>query len=40
MLANVGRSMMHAGPMTSVDDVIDANVVDTNTGAADAKGGS
>ncbi len=30
MLANVARSMAGAGPMTSVDDVINANVVDDN----------
>ena len=30
MLANVARSMAKAGPMTSVDDVITANVVDDN----------
>ncbi len=28
LLANVARSMAKAGPMTSVDDVINANVVD------------
>ncbi|MGO8871376.1 MAG: hypothetical protein ACLQPH_08230 [Acidimicrobiales bacterium] len=31
LLANVARSMAKAGPMTSVDDVINANVVDDNT---------
>lgn len=30
LLANVARSMAKAGPMTSVDDVITANVVDDN----------
>jgi hypothetical protein len=30
LLANVARSMAKAGPMTSVDDVISANVVDDN----------
>jgi hypothetical protein len=30
LLANVARSMAKAGPMTSVDDVINANVVDDN----------
>jgi ATP synthase subunit 6 len=32
LLANVARSMAKAGPMTSVDDVINANVVDDNIG--------
>jgi MFS superfamily sulfate permease-like transporter len=32
MLANVARSMAKAGPMTSVDDVVNANVVDDNIG--------
>jgi hypothetical protein len=32
MLANVARSMAKAGPMTSVDDVITANVIDENVG--------
>jgi len=31
LLTNVARSMAKAGPMTSVDDVINANVVDDNT---------
>ena len=31
LLANVARSMAKAGPMTSVDDVINANVVEDNT---------
>jgi hypothetical protein len=30
LLANVARSMAKPGPMTSVDDVINANVVDEN----------
>ena len=30
LLANVARSMAKAGPMTSVDDVITANVIDDN----------
>ncbi len=30
LIANVARSMAKAGPMTSVDDVINANVVDDN----------
>jgi hypothetical protein len=30
LLANVARSMAKAGAMTSVDDVINANVVDDN----------
>ena len=30
LIANVARSMSHAGPMTSVEDVINANVVDSN----------
>ena len=30
LLANVARSMAKAGPMTSVDDVINANVVEDN----------
>jgi hypothetical protein len=28
MIVNVARSAAHAGPMTSVDDVITANVVE------------
>ena len=32
LIANVARSMAKAGPMTSVDDVINANVVDDNIG--------
>jgi hypothetical protein len=32
LLANVARSMAKAGPMTSIDDVINANVVDDNIG--------
>jgi hypothetical protein len=32
LLANVARSMAKAGPMTSVDDVVNANVVDDNIG--------
>lgn len=30
LLANVARSMAKAGPMTSVEDVVNANVVDDN----------
>jgi hypothetical protein len=30
LIANVARSMAKSGPMTSVDDVINANVVDDN----------
>jgi hypothetical protein len=30
LIANVARSMSHAGPMTSVEDVINANVIDSN----------
>ena len=30
LIANVARSMSKAGPMTSVDDVIKANVIDDN----------
>ena len=30
LIANVARSMSKAGPMTSVDDVINANVIDDN----------
>jgi hypothetical protein len=33
LLTNVARSMAKAGPMTSVDDVVTANVVDDNLGA-------
>jgi hypothetical protein len=49
LIANVARSMTSAGPMTSVDDVINANVVDDNEpvvsptaieGADDARGGA
>ena len=32
LLANVARSMAKAGPMTSVDDVITANVIEDNIG--------
>jgi hypothetical protein len=32
MLANVARSMAKAGPMTNIDDVINANVIDDNIG--------
>ena len=48
LIANVARSMTSAGPMTSVDDVINANVVDDNEPAVspsaieaadDARGG-
>lgn len=31
LLVNVARSMSHAGPMTSVDDTINANVVEEHT---------
>jgi hypothetical protein len=34
LIANVARSMAKAGPMTSVDDVINANVVEDNIGQA------
>lgn len=34
LLANVARSMAKAGPMASVDDVIEANVVEDATGPA------
>ncbi len=37
LLANVARSMAKAGPMTSVDEVISANVVDDNLGVADPR---
>jgi len=30
LIANFARSMSKAGPMTSVDDIVNANVVDTN----------
>jgi hypothetical protein len=50
LIANVARSMAKAGPMTSVEDIINANVVDDNIGQAphppslgssdDTKGGS
>ncbi len=30
LLANVARSMAKAGPMTSVEDIVNANVVDEN----------
>jgi hypothetical protein len=36
LLANVARSMAKAGPMTSVDDLINANVVDDNVRPASA----
>jgi ATP synthase I chain len=36
LLANVARSMAKAGPMTSIDDVINANVVDDNIGHSTA----
>ncbi len=35
LLANVARSMAKAGPMTSVDEVISANVVDDNIARPD-----
>ncbi len=31
LLVNVARSMSHAGPMTSVDDTINANVIEEHT---------
>jgi hypothetical protein len=34
LIANVARSMAKAGPMTSVEDIINANVVDDNIGQA------
>jgi hypothetical protein len=34
LIANVARSMAKSGPMTSIDDVINANVVDDNIGQA------
>lgn len=49
LIANVARSMAKSGPMTSVDDVINANVVDDNEpvvspsaieAADDARGGA
>ena len=49
LIANVARSMAKSGPMTSVDDVINANVIDDNEpvvsptaieGADDARGGA
>ena len=45
LLANVARSMAKAGPMTSVDDVITANVIDDAppppaVGPGDAPGGA
>jgi len=38
LLANVARSMAKSGPMTSVDDVITANVVDDSRGPGRAVG--
>ena len=32
LLANVARSMAKSGPMTSVEDVVNANVIDDNIG--------
>jgi hypothetical protein len=49
LIANVARSMAKSGPMTSVDDVINANVIDDNEpvvspaaveAADDARGGA
>jgi hypothetical protein len=49
LIANVARSMAKSGPMTSVDDVINANVIDDNEpivspaaveAADDTRGGS
>jgi hypothetical protein len=37
LLVNVARSMAKAGPMTSVDDVINANVVEENIPRDDAR---
>ena len=37
LLANVARSMAKAGPMTSVDDVVNANVVDDNVVRGDVR---
>ena len=34
LIANVARSMAKSGPMTSVEDIINANVVDDNIGQA------
>jgi hypothetical protein len=34
LLANVARSMAKSGPMTSVDDVINLNVVEENIALA------
>lgn len=34
LLVNVARSMAQAGPMTSVDDAINANVIEEHTGYA------
>jgi len=31
LLVNVARSMSHAGPMTSVDDTVNANVIEEHT---------
>lgn len=31
LLVNVARSMAHAGPMTSVDDTVNANVIEEHT---------
>ena len=47
-IGNVARSMSHAGPMTSVEEVINANVIDSNdpvvspaaTDADDTRGGA
>ena len=38
MLANVARSMAKFGPMTSVDDVINADVLDDEPSPAAARG--
>jgi hypothetical protein len=40
LLVNVARSMAKAGPMTSVDDVINANVVEDNIARTDPAIGS
>jgi len=34
LIANVARSMAKAGPMTSVEDIVNANVIDDNIGQA------
>jgi hypothetical protein len=34
LIANVARSMAKAGPATSVEDIVNANVIDDNIGQA------